>query len=84
MKVSLPILERVYHALDEKTERQENGEQEFLDPDEHLFFIDAYNMPLYRWSATRGTFEKWVGRPYFYSGHTGSDWTHEGRQRSLP
>ena len=61
MKVSLPILERVYHALNEKTERQENGEQEFLDPHEHLFFIDAYDMPLFRWSQTRSTFEKWVG-----------------------
>ena len=61
MKVNLAVLERVYHALNEKNERQENGEQEFLDPNEHLFFIDAYGMPLYHWSAARGTFEKWVG-----------------------
>jgi DNA polymerase epsilon subunit 2 len=60
MKVSLSILHRVYQSLQEKNERKENGEQEFLDPEEHLFFIDSYDMPLYRWSQTRSTFEKYV------------------------
>lgn len=73
MKVSLPILERVYHALNERTERQENGEQEFLDPHEHLFFVDAYDMPLFRWSQARSTFEKWVGRLALIAARLGAD-----------
>ncbi|KAH8113232.1 epsilon DNA polymerase [Phellopilus nigrolimitatus] len=58
MKVTLPILQRVYHGLQEKEERKDNGEDELLDPEDHLFFVDAYEIPLWHWSQTRSTFVK--------------------------
>ena len=58
MKVSLPILQRVFAHLQDKEEKKMNGVEELLDPEEHLYFIDAYEMPLWHWSQTRTTFEK--------------------------
>ncbi|KAI5124943.1 hypothetical protein M0805_007370 [Coniferiporia weirii] len=58
MKVTLPVLQRVYLNLQEKEEKMENGEDELLDPEDHLYFVDAYEMPLWHWSQTRSTFEK--------------------------
>ncbi|EJD01129.1 epsilon DNA polymerase [Fomitiporia mediterranea MF3/22] len=58
MKVSLPILQRVFAHLQDKEEKKMNGVEELLDPEEHLYFIDAYEMPLWHWSQTRATFEK--------------------------
>lgn len=60
MKVSLPILQRVYQSLHEKGEKNDLGEDELLDPEEHLFFIDSFEMPSWHWSHTRSTFEKCV------------------------
>ena len=60
MKVTLPILQRVYLSLQEKEEKKETGEDELLDPEDHMAFIDAYEMPLWHWSQARGTFEKFM------------------------
>ena len=59
-KVDLAILQRVYQNMMEKSERAENGQDELLDPEEHLYFIDAYEMPRLCWSQTRSTFEKYA------------------------
>ena len=62
MKVSLPILERVYNLLQEQEERAANDEDIdlLLEPDDHLYFVDAFDMPPWHWSVERGTFEKCV------------------------
>ncbi|KAI0832362.1 epsilon DNA polymerase [Trametes gibbosa] len=60
MKVSLEVLQRVYEAF-------QNGDGEgaqdhtLLDPDSHLFVIDAFAMPLWNWSTERSTFERAPG-----------------------
>lgn len=56
MKVSLDILRRVYDALQDQGNPGEA--EELLDPDSHLYFIDAFEMPSWHWSQERGTFEK--------------------------
>ncbi|KAH8830491.1 DNA polymerase alpha/epsilon subunit B-domain-containing protein [Flagelloscypha sp. PMI_526] len=55
MKVSVAVLRRVYDSLNE--ERTEI-EQETIDPESHLYVIDAFEMPRWHWSNERGTFEK--------------------------
>ncbi|KAK2466285.1 hypothetical protein APHAL10511_001927 [Amanita phalloides] len=57
MKVSVDVLRRVYEFLRDQGEAT-STEKEFLDPDSHLFLIDAFEMPLWHWSSERGTFEK--------------------------
>ncbi|PFH52811.1 hypothetical protein AMATHDRAFT_56291 [Amanita thiersii Skay4041] len=57
MKVSVDVLQRVYESLRDQGDTSAL-EREFLDPDSHLYFIDAHNMPLWHWSQERGTFEK--------------------------
>ncbi|KAL4076073.1 DNA polymerase alpha/epsilon subunit B-domain-containing protein [Scleroderma yunnanense] len=57
MKVSLDILQRVYDALQDQASG-DTAETELLDPDSHLYFINAFEMPLWNWSYERGTFEK--------------------------
>ncbi|KAJ7908253.1 DNA polymerase alpha/epsilon subunit B-domain-containing protein [Mycena leptocephala] len=42
-------------------------EKEAIDPESHLFVIDAFEMPLWHWSPERGTFEK-VSAPLTMSG----------------
>ena len=59
MKVSVQVLSRVYEALQDQGERTQ-VEKEIIDPENHLFFIDAYDMPRWTWSQERGTFEKCV------------------------
>lgn len=60
MKVTLPILQRVFEIVQGNTnEDGEDGEDE-LDPESHLFFIDAFDMPLLHWSSERSTFERYV------------------------
>lgn len=56
MKVSLDILRRVYDALQDQGNPGEA--EELLDPDSHLYFVDAFEMPSWHWSQERGTFEK--------------------------
>jgi DNA polymerase epsilon subunit 2 len=62
MKVSLDILQRVYEVLQGTRQGQgpSQDEEDSLDPDDHLYFIDAYDMPLWNWSNERSTFERSV------------------------
>ncbi len=59
MKVSVEVLKRVYDALQDQGERTQI-KKELIDPEKHLFFIDAFDMPRWTWSSERGTFEKFV------------------------
>jgi hypothetical protein len=61
MKVSLSILQRVYEALQDQGSG-DHAETELLDPDSHLYVIDAFEMPSWNWSHERGTFERYVSR----------------------
>ncbi|KAL0572043.1 DNA-directed DNA polymerase epsilon, subunit B [Marasmius crinis-equi] len=60
MKVSVELLQRVYNALQEDGQRSD-GEAEIVDPESHLFVVDAFEMPRWHWSIERGTFEKAPG-----------------------
>ena len=62
MKVSLPILQRVYKNMRDKEDRIESGNDDLLDPEDHMYFIDSYDLPAWHWSQTRSTFEKYVVR----------------------
>lgn len=55
MKVSLEVLQRVYEAFQEGGD---TAEGDFLDPESHLHFIDAFEMPLWNWSTERSAFER--------------------------
>ncbi|KAF9247304.1 DNA polymerase epsilon, subunit B [Melanogaster broomeanus] len=57
MKVSLPILQRVYEALQDQGSGDAT-ETELLDPESHLYVLDAFEMPAWNWSHERGTFER--------------------------
>lgn len=60
MKVSKDVLERVFNSFEERKERTDDNMVEMLDPDRHLHFVDAFDMPLWNWSVERGSFEKYV------------------------
>ncbi|KAJ6515789.1 DNA polymerase alpha/epsilon subunit B-domain-containing protein [Mycena sanguinolenta] len=66
MKVSIDVLQRVYESLQDQGQRSD-PEKEAIDPESHLFVIDAFEMPLWHWSSERGTFEK-VSAPLTMSG----------------
>ncbi|KAJ7283546.1 DNA polymerase alpha/epsilon subunit B-domain-containing protein [Mycena rebaudengoi] len=66
MKVSIEVLQRVYESLQDQGQRADT-EKEAIDPENHLFVIDAFEMPLWHWSPERGTFEK-VSAPLSMSG----------------
>ncbi|KAJ7228567.1 DNA polymerase alpha/epsilon subunit B-domain-containing protein [Mycena pura] len=70
MKVSVDVLQRVYESLQGQGQRSE-AEKEALDPEAHLHFVDAFEMPLWHWSPERGTFEK-VLTPLTMSGSADS------------
>ena len=57
MKVSLDVLHRVYETFQNGDKNDDEGHSQ-LDTDSHLFFIDAYEMPLWNWSIERSTFER--------------------------
>lgn len=57
MKVSEDVLTRVYVTLQDQGERHQE-EKEVIDPEKHLFFIDAFDMPRWTWSPERMTFER--------------------------
>ncbi|KAJ7276499.1 epsilon DNA polymerase [Mycena haematopus] len=57
MKVSIDVLQRVYESLQDQGQRSD-PEKEAIDPESHLFVIDAFEMPLWHWSPERGSFEK--------------------------
>ncbi|KAH9951642.1 epsilon DNA polymerase [Amylocystis lapponica] len=61
MKVSLDVLQRVYESFQGSGDNQSQGESELLDPDSHLFFINAFEMPAWNWSHERSTFERAAG-----------------------
>lgn len=58
MKISVSVLQRVYEVLQGSSETVGSTEHDFLDPESHLFVIDAFEMPLWQWSPERGTFEQ--------------------------
>ncbi|KAH9853528.1 epsilon DNA polymerase [Lenzites betulinus] len=60
MKVSLDVLQRVYEAF-QNGDGEGAQEHALLDPDNHLFVIDAFDMPLWNWSTERSTFERASG-----------------------
>jgi DNA polymerase epsilon subunit 2 len=64
MKVTLPILQRVYESMQGEGQRDEHGQKDQLDPDSHLFFVNAFDMPGWHWSVERSTFEKYVHHFY--------------------
>jgi DNA polymerase epsilon subunit 2 len=59
MKVSVEILKRVYESLQEQG--QQSDEKDLIDPESHLYIINAFEMPLWHWSQENGTFQKLVG-----------------------
>ena len=59
MKVSSEILQRVYEAFQSGGDNG-GAEDEILDPDRQIHFINAYDMPLWNWSTERATFERYV------------------------
>jgi len=59
MKVSVEVLKRVYESLQDQGERTQ-VEKEVIDPENHLFFIDALEMPRWTWSQERSTFERCI------------------------
>lgn len=59
MKVSLFILQRVYEALQDQGPG-DGAETELLDPESHLYVVDAFEMPAWNWSHERGTFERYA------------------------
>lgn len=59
MKVTVDILKRVYESIQDQNDRGDE-EIELIDPESHLFVINAFEMPLWHWSQETGTFTKWV------------------------
>ena len=58
MKVSVEILNRVYQTLQSSADQRTRKEDGYLDPEDHLHFVDAFEMPRWHWSPERGSFEK--------------------------
>ncbi|KAF7433025.1 DNA-directed DNA polymerase epsilon, subunit B [Pleurotus ostreatus] len=67
MKVAVDVLRRVYQALQDSEGTSTDAEKDVIDPESHLFVINAYEMPAWRWSTERGTFER-VTTPLTTSG----------------
>lgn len=59
-------MRRVYESLQDQGDRTQT-ERETIDPENHLFVIDAFEMPRWIWSPERGTFEKYVFIIVLYS-----------------
>ena len=59
-KVSLDILRRIYISVREKDDKIGGDGDDLLNPEEHLFFVDAFEMPRWNWSTTRSSFERCV------------------------
>lgn len=57
MKVTVDILKRVYESIQDQNDRGDE-EIELIDPESHLFVINAFEMPLWHWSQETGTFTK--------------------------
>jgi DNA polymerase epsilon subunit 2 len=61
MKVSVEILNRVYESLQDQG--QQSDEKDLIDPESHLYIVNAFEMPLWHWSQENGTFQKSVAPP---------------------
>ena len=60
MVVRLVVLQRVYQAMQtSQTGRDTDLVDDHLDTDSQLFFVDAFEMPMWHWSPERSTFEKY-------------------------
>ncbi len=59
MKVSLDVLKRVYENFQGADGQGQNG-GERLDPDSHLYVVNAFNMPLWNWSQEKSAFERYT------------------------
>jgi DNA polymerase epsilon subunit 2 len=59
MKVSVEVLRRVYAKLQDQDDDDEMH-KDGLNPESHLFFVDAHEMPKWHWSNERGAFERYV------------------------
>ncbi|KAI0081719.1 epsilon DNA polymerase [Panus rudis PR-1116 ss-1] len=62
MKVSLDVLKRVYDAFQNGDNGKEEEDLEFLDPESHLYYINAFEMPLWNWSHEKSAFELASGK----------------------
>ncbi|KAL6309658.1 epsilon DNA polymerase [Sparassis latifolia] len=71
MKVSLEVLQRVYEAFQSSGDSQDQTDHELVDPESHLAFVDAFDMPLWHWSPERNAFERTTG-PLTMSGSADS------------
>ncbi|KZT12506.1 epsilon DNA polymerase [Laetiporus sulphureus 93-53] len=58
MKVSLDVLQRVYDTFQGSGSTSDSMVQDLIDPESHLFVIDAFDMPSWHWSNERSTFER--------------------------
>ncbi|KAF8592440.1 epsilon DNA polymerase [Ramaria rubella] len=59
MVVRLDILQRVYDTMQtSQTTRDHDFLEDKLDTEGQLFFIDAFEMPMWHWSPERSTFER--------------------------
>jgi DNA polymerase epsilon subunit 2 len=56
MKISVEILKRVYESLQDQG--QQSDEKDLIDPESHLYIINAFEMPLWHWSQENGTFQR--------------------------
>jgi DNA polymerase epsilon subunit 2 len=57
MVVRLDVLKRVYDGMQNST-GEEFRIDDKLDTEAHLYFIDAFDIPLWHWSTERNAFEK--------------------------
>lgn len=69
MKVSIEVLQRVYTSLQDQDEDNGGGTdgavyRDGLNPENHLWFVDSFEMPRWHWSNERGAFERSVSFPY--------------------
>lgn len=58
MKISLDILKRVYETFQNGGDSRSQEEPTLLDPESHMFVVNAFDMPLWNWSQERSTFER--------------------------
>lgn len=82
MKVSVEVLQRVYASLQDQ---DDDGQvhKDGLNPDSHLFIIDAYEMPKWHWSTERGAFERYYQSQFFCGITLITDIVRRGHSRFL-
>ena len=61
MVVRLDVLQRIYETMQSsQAARDTDFVDDHLDTDSQLFFVDAFEMPMWHWSPERSTFEKYM------------------------